>query len=119
MACSRGTPGSAARFSCGAAAPVAEPRPAAGVAPAADAPSEHGAATRPPRRNWTWAQLMARAFEVDVFCCRRCGGRLRLIATILDPHAIRALLRSPALPIEITDRAPPVRLAADAFASGL
>ena len=36
-----------------------------------------------------------------------CGGRLRLIATILDPGAIQAILRSMACATEAADRAPP------------
>jgi len=35
------------------------------------------------------AQLMARPFELDVLCGKRCGERLRLIATILDARAIQ------------------------------
>src|SRR5262245_5455801 len=31
-----------------------------------------------------------RAFDIDVLACPRCGGRLRLIATVEDPDAIRA-----------------------------
>jgi hypothetical protein len=44
---------------------------------------------------------------MDVLACRRCGGRLRLIATILDPRVIRAVLRSLAFPTETVDRASP------------
>jgi hypothetical protein len=40
-------------------------------------------------------------------CCARCGGRLRVIAVILDPQAIEALLRALRLPTETPDRAPP------------
>ena len=78
------------------------------VSRAPDAPSERDADTRSPRRNWTWAQLMARAFELDVLCCARCGGRLRLIAVavILDPGTIRALLGSLGLSTETADQAP-------------
>ena len=39
--------------------------------------------------------------------CPRCGGRLRLVATIDDPRAIREILTSLALPTEGADRAPP------------
>jgi Putative transposase len=48
-------------------------------------------------RHWAWADLMRRAFDIDVLACPRCGGRLRLIATVEDPGAIRAILvaRSP------------------------
>ena len=40
-------------------------------------------ASRP--RSWAWADLMRRAFDVDVLACPRCGGRMRLIALIADP----------------------------------
>lgn len=48
-----------------------------------------------------------RAFNLDVLACPRCGGRLRLVATIDDPRAIREILTSLALPTEGADRAPP------------
>ena len=35
---------------------------------------------------------MRRAFDIDVLACPRCGGRLRLLATVEDPDAIRAIL---------------------------
>jgi hypothetical protein len=43
-------------------------------------------------RAWSWAALMHRAFAIDVLACPRCGGRLRLIATLHDPAVIRTLL---------------------------
>jgi hypothetical protein len=89
------------------AAPAVESPPAATVAPAPDAPCASGSTSLAPRRGWTWAQLMQRAFDVDVLACRACGGRLRLIATILDPATIRAILRSKGLATETVDRAPP------------
>jgi hypothetical protein len=49
---------------------------------------------------------MQRAF-VDVLLCRACGGRLRLIATIVDPGTIRGMLRALGLATEAADRAPP------------
>jgi Putative transposase len=52
----------------------------------------------PARRNWTWAALMRRAFAVDVLACPRCGGRLRVIATVEDPVAVRQLLAAPRPP---------------------
>src|SRR5262245_66666911 len=33
-------------------------------------------------RHWVWADLMRRAFDIDVLARPRCGGRLRLIATV-------------------------------------
>ena len=44
----------------------------AAVAPEVGAPAAAGPAAR------RWADLMRRAFEVDVLACPRCGGRLRL-----------------------------------------
>ena len=34
-------------------------------------------------------QLMRRAFDLDAQACPNCGGRLQLIATIVDPRTIR------------------------------
>jgi len=59
-------------------------------------------------RHRAWADLMRRAFEVDVLACSRCGGRLRLIATVEDPDAIRAILAAIAVSREQADRAPPL-----------
>lgn len=42
-----------------------------------------------PNRGWRWANLMRRVFDLDVLACRRCGGRLRLIAML---EAAAALL---------------------------
>jgi len=35
---------------------------------------------------------MRRTFEMEVLECPYCGGRLRLLAAILDPAAVRAIL---------------------------
>src|SRR5262245_15880607 len=56
---------------------------------------------------WAWADLMRRAFDIDVLACPRCGGRLRLIATVEDPDAIRAILVALAESRELTGQAPP------------
>jgi hypothetical protein len=50
---------------------------------------------------------MWRAFDIDVLACPRCGGRLRLIATVEDPDASRAILGAGARARELADRAPP------------
>ena len=44
------------------------------------------------QRYQTWAALMQRAFGLDVLACPRCGGRLRLIATICDPRVAERLV---------------------------
>jgi len=35
---------------------------------------------------------MRRVFNLDVLACPRCGGRLRVIATVQDPLAVQAIL---------------------------
>jgi len=35
---------------------------------------------------------MRRVFDFDVLACPRCGGRLRIIATVQDPRAVQAIL---------------------------
>jgi len=37
-------------------------------------------------------QYERRSFDLDVLACPRCGGRMRLIATIHDPSVIRRIL---------------------------
>jgi hypothetical protein len=35
---------------------------------------------------------MRRVFDLDVLACPRCGGRLRLIATVEDPAVVSKIL---------------------------
>jgi hypothetical protein len=56
------------------------------------------------RRNYTWAQLMARVFALDVLECPRCGSRMHILAAIEDPVVARKILDSLGLP----SRPPPV-----------
>ena len=37
-------------------------------------------------RNYSWAQLMARVFDLDVLKCSRCGGRMRILCAINPPQ---------------------------------
>ena len=68
---------------------------------AATAPdSDDDAASPAQPRHRAWANLMRRAFDLDVLACPRCGGRLRLLGTIEDPAAIRAILDSLAVSAE-------------------
>jgi len=79
----------------------------ASVAASASADANDEPTTAPLSRHWAWADLMRRAFDIDVLACPRCGGRMRLIATVEDPDAIRAILATLALSDERADRAPP------------
>lgn len=42
-----------------------------------------------------------------IFACPRCGGRLRLVATVDDPHAIHEILAHLGLPPEVPHPDPP------------
>jgi len=55
-------------------------------------------------RNYSWAQLMKRVFAIDVLQCDRCGGVMRIIATIHPPDTTRKILDCLGLP----SRAPPL-----------
>jgi hypothetical protein len=56
---------------------------------------------------------MRRAADFGVLACPRCGGRMRLIATIEDPQVIRKILADLGRPTEVLrprpPRPPPVR----------
>jgi len=43
---------------------------------------------------------MQRTFAIDVLQCPNCGGRLKLLAAVLNPPAIRGILASLGLPTE-------------------
>ena len=44
------------------------------------------------RRAMSWAQRLKRVFSIDVTTCAHCGGAVRIVASIEDPKAIRAIL---------------------------
>jgi len=78
--------------------------------PLPPSPSAHASEETPsPKqpRHWAWANLMRRAFDVDVLACPRCTGRLRLIGTVEDPDAICQILAALARSTDHVDRAPP------------
>ena len=40
----------------------------------------------------TWAQRLKRVFNIEVTTCVNCGGAARIVASVEEPHAIRAIL---------------------------
>jgi len=40
----------------------------------------------------TWAKRLKRVFNIDVKTCIHCGGSVRIVASIEEPKAIRAIL---------------------------
>ena len=93
---------------------VAYGAPPGEAAPAASSPdqaTDEPAAAR--SRHWAWADLMRRAFDIDVLACPRCGGRLRLLGTVEDPAAIEAIVAALAMSRDRADRAPPLATSLD------
>jgi len=43
-------------------------------------------------RKLLWADLLQRVFDVDVLKCPSCGGRMRVIATIVEAKVVKAIL---------------------------
>ena len=42
-------------------------------------------------RRLAWAALLARTFGLDVLACPKCGGRMRIVAAVMDPEQIARL----------------------------
>jgi hypothetical protein len=40
----------------------------------------------------TWARRLKRVFNIDVEICSKCGGDIRIIASIEDPAVIQKIL---------------------------
>jgi hypothetical protein len=57
-------------------------------------------------RHHPWADLLRRAFEIDVLACPECGGRLHLVATIEQRAVIERILAHLGLPTELPSPAP-------------
>jgi hypothetical protein len=80
-----------------------------GASSDASAASDAAGVTPAGRRG---AELMRRAFEVDVLACPRCGGRLRLLALLEAGTVTARILRYLGLPPEVPParpaRAPPL-----------
>jgi hypothetical protein len=49
-----------------------------------------------------WSHLLRRSFEVDVLSCAKCGGRLRVLAVIIEREPVRRILAHLGLPTEAT-----------------
>lgn len=82
----------------------------AAITPAGRGGGGVSAQPRPPKHHaMGWMQRLKRAFRIDIETCQRCGGQLRVIASIEDPELIRRILehlqgREPSAP---PARAPP------------
>ena len=84
-------------------APTHQGCPAKTATPITDAVKTDTKRSRQPK-NYSWARLMMRVFELDVLSCPRCGGRMKILCAINEPTAIQKILACLGLP----SRAPPV-----------
>ncbi|MBB5015595.1 hypothetical protein HNQ58_001499 [Rehaibacterium terrae] len=44
------------------------------------------------RRAMTWAQRLKRVFGIDMETCVHCGSQVKIVASVEEPQAIRAIL---------------------------
>jgi hypothetical protein len=83
------------------------------IVPSARAVAERSEAAAIDRhQGMSWAQRLKRVFAIDIEICRRCGGRLRVIASIEEPAVIERILKHlgrEAVPVDAAhpSRAPP------------
>ncbi|MBK7828422.1 hypothetical protein [Nannocystis sp.] len=59
-----------------------------------DGPDDDTESSPRPRR-LGWAKLLARVFAVDVTVCRKCGGRMRILAVVETDDDIAASSTGP------------------------
>jgi hypothetical protein len=52
--------------------------------------SDHTPAEK--RASMTWARRLKRVFNIEIETCDKCGGDVRIIASIKDPVVIRKIL---------------------------
>jgi hypothetical protein len=67
-------------------------RPAPDAAPVEASADDEPRSPEEKRRGMTWAQRLKRVFGIDVSTCVHCGGAVRIVASIEEPPAIRAIL---------------------------
>jgi hypothetical protein len=62
---------------------------------------------------------MRRVFDIDVLMCRRCGSRMRVLATLEDPRTVEQILRPlglPSAPVRPDPAQPPPEFVGDPVA---
>jgi len=56
-------------------------------------PVEEQESPKPKAYSMTWAQRLKRVFAIDIEKCEKCGGPVRIIASIEDPDVIQKILK--------------------------
>ena len=90
---------------------IAPAHPACLAKPEASATEEAEAKTKRSKkpRNYSWAQLLERVFEVDILICPPCGSKMRVLCAIHPPDAIKKILTCLGLPSRPHPSHPPGR----------
>jgi hypothetical protein len=73
-------------------------------------PGEDEVGEKTPKRRRcspSWARLISKVFDVDPLTCRKCGGKLKIIAYLHDRFAIRKILDHLGLSEPEEERPPP------------
>ncbi len=60
-----------------------------------------------PAARISWAKLLARVFGFDVEKCSQCGGKIKVLAAILNNDAIKKILNHLGLPTKVPEFIPP------------
>ncbi len=60
-----------------------------------------------PATRISWAKLLARVFGFDVEKCSQCGGKIKVLAAILNDDAIKKILNHFGLPTKVPEFYPP------------
>jgi hypothetical protein len=64
----------------------------AGRGPGARSGTDAVASAMPRHVAMTWARRLQRVFNIEIESCARCGGRLKVLASIEDPEVIARIL---------------------------
>ncbi len=67
-------------------------RPASDAVPVDASAHDEPRSPEQKRRAMSWAQRLKRVFSIDITTCAHCGGAVRIVASIEEPAAIRAIL---------------------------
>ena len=75
-------------------------------------PVEEQENPKPKAYSMTWAQRLKRVFAIDIEKCEKCGGKVKIIASIEDPEVIEKILKHLGLDevSQARNRSPPTGL---------
>jgi hypothetical protein len=74
------------------------------AAPETETARDENPASRARRKRW--AELLAHVFQIDILCCPKCQGRMKIIAAITRREALAPILESLRLPTSPPTPAP-------------